>query len=244
MDKEIKEFATQAGQALLNNKEAVNAAINFGTQILQSPFEQISGIVSDRIGHWRFTQAVNMLLKAKKHCEKNGINPTPLLPDNFIPIMEEGSKKSDETLSDMFSALLVKNLDKNTEEDCHPSYAKILAELAPLDAKILIGFTKSFAEKKISDIKIHQHKKNITEFYKVNETKTVVAFANLMRLNLCDSGGGFEETPDKTMIPSSDPIYLTNFGWNFIKTVSPLEIKGEIMSACCGKSKNKGIHVL
>lgn len=121
--------------------EPVNALIQsvkpYADAIVLGPLEQIGGILTDRIGYVRLKNQVSILEKSKAMCEASGIDPKKILADVFVPLMEEGGNTSDEKLQDMFARLLTTHLDPQRQDVVHPSFAKILGQLSPLDAKLL-----------------------------------------------------------------------------------------------------------
>jgi hypothetical protein len=92
-------------------------------------------LLADTVGYWRLKNRVNVLLKAKKLLEEKGIDPTKLLPDVFVPLMDEAGNTADETLADMFARLLASHLDPATQDTVHPAFAKILGQLARHDVR-------------------------------------------------------------------------------------------------------------
>jgi hypothetical protein len=118
-------------------REIVKTAAKYCDLILTKPFEEFGGLLGEQIGHWKLMNRVRCLAKAKKYMEEKEVDPTKLLPDVFVPLIEEAGNTEDETLSDMFAQLLATHLDENAQDKVHPSFAKILGQLAPLDAKVL-----------------------------------------------------------------------------------------------------------
>ena len=113
---------------------ALAAAKEYADLVLKGSLGEIGGILSDTIGHWRLKNQVRLMLKAKEWIEKKGVDPKPLLPEIFVPLLQDASNVEDETLADMFAALLANHLDSDQDERIHPSYSKVLIQLSALDA--------------------------------------------------------------------------------------------------------------
>jgi hypothetical protein len=121
---------------------ALEAAKGFADAVLLKPLGEIGGILSDTIGYWRLKNQIRLMLKAKSWLEEQKVDPGKVLPDIFVPILDEGSKVEDEQLSDMFASLLASHLDSKTQDRVHPSFPKVLGQLSPLDARVMIEFRK------------------------------------------------------------------------------------------------------
>jgi hypothetical protein len=118
-------------------REIVKAARDYADSLLKSPLKEFGGLLADSIGHWRQMNQVRFLFKAKKYMEEKGVEPKKLLPDVFVPLIEEAGNTSDEALSEVFARLAAAHLDEKDEQNVHPSYTKIAGQLAPLDFKIM-----------------------------------------------------------------------------------------------------------
>ena len=100
---------------------------------------EFGGILSDTVGYWRLNNRVRLMLKAKRWLDEKGVKPGKLLPDIFVPLLEDGGNSEDETLTNMFASLRASHLDTNQQEQIHPSYSKVLAQLSPLDAELMLA---------------------------------------------------------------------------------------------------------
>src|SRR5262245_29988070 len=90
--------------------KALETAKDYADAVLLQPLNQIGGILSDTMGYWRLKNQVRLLLKAKKLLEESNINPDKMLPEIFVPLLEDGGNVEDETLADMFASLLACHL--------------------------------------------------------------------------------------------------------------------------------------
>jgi hypothetical protein len=116
---------------------ALAAAKEYADLIIKPPLEQLGGILADAVGFWRLRNKVRLLLKTKQYLEEQQVEPTKLLPNVFVPLVEEAGNTDDETLSEMFARLLASHLETAQAGKVHPSFAKTLGQLSGLDAQIL-----------------------------------------------------------------------------------------------------------
>lgn len=122
--------------------KALGAAKEYADLIVRGPLSEIGGILTDTIGYWRLKNRVRLMLKAKQWLEERSVNPEKIIPDIFVPLLEEGGNAGDETLADMFASLLATHLDPEFHEHVHPSYTKVLAQISPADAQVLLEYRK------------------------------------------------------------------------------------------------------
>ena len=106
----------------------------------------------------------------------------------------------DEDLSEMFSNLLVSNLDSKTQKFCTPAFIKIIEQLSPIDAKVYKEIVCDFQGCKIgvASIVFAQNGTNkryvvnlpklflTVELKSVNNYDLVLALENLQRLGLIE----------------------------------------------------------
>jgi hypothetical protein len=120
--------------------KALDAAKGYADEVLKGPLAELGGILSDTVGYWRLKNRVRLMLKAKQWLEERGVQPGKILPDVFVPLLEDGGNVEHETLGEMFASLLAGHLDPDRQETVHPSYTKVLAQFSPLDARFLVAF--------------------------------------------------------------------------------------------------------
>ncbi len=117
------------GESLKNAREYLDL-------VLKPSLTQIGGMLEDTVQHWRLRNKVNLVLKTKKILESKGVTPKQLEPNIVVPLLDEAANTDDPTLSDMFANLMASELDADGAAT-HPSFAKTLGQLSPLDAKVL-----------------------------------------------------------------------------------------------------------
>lgn len=120
--------------------KAIDAAKDYADEVVRGPLAELGGMLSDTVGYWRLKNRVRLMLKAKRWLEERGIQPRKILPDIFVPLVEDGGNVENETLGDMFASLLAGHLDPTQQDNVHPSYTKVLPQLSPLDARLMVAF--------------------------------------------------------------------------------------------------------
>jgi hypothetical protein len=115
----------------------VQAARAYADCILLKPLREIGEVLGDQIGHWKLMNKVRCLHRAKEYMAEKGVDPVKMLPDVFVPLMDEAGDTDDETLSDMFARLLAAHLDPIEQNGVHRAFSKVLGQLSPLDVRVL-----------------------------------------------------------------------------------------------------------
>jgi hypothetical protein len=169
------------------DQTTIQLAKGFADAVLLKPLGELGGILSDTIGLWRLKNQVRLMLKAKEWLEEKKVNPAKVLPDIFIPILEEGSKVEDERLSDMFASLLTSHLDSKTQDRVHPSFPKILSELSSLDARAMIEFRRWISDPEYREVGLRGSSKTVehlSELLEVSKNAAYLSALNLHRLGI------------------------------------------------------------
>jgi len=162
-------------------------AKGFAEAVLLKPLGELGGILSDTIGHWRIKNQIRLILKAKEWLEEKKIDPAKILPDVFVPILEEGSKVEDSRLGDMFASLLTSHLDAKTQDRVHPSFPKVLAQLSPLDARGMIEFRRWISDPEYREVGLRGSSMTVghlSELLEISKTSAYLVALNLNRLGI------------------------------------------------------------
>lgn len=179
------------------------AAKDYADTVLKGPLAQLGGILSDTVGHWRLRNQVRLLLRAKQFMEERGVEPGKVLPDIFVPIVEDASAVGDEKLSDMFASLLASHLDAKSSNPVHPSFAKVLAQLSPLDARLVERCRGLVSDKEYRDLGLRGSPVAVemaAEWLGVPKDDAYMSCLNLRRLGLVRHVGA--EVPAGHPVPS------------------------------------------
>jgi hypothetical protein len=172
--------------------KALNVAKDYADSVVKGPLSELGGILSDTIGYWRLKNQVRLILKAKKWLEEKGVAPSKLLPDIFVPLLDDGGNVENETLADMFASLLASHTDPTQLEQVHPSYTKVLAQLSSIDALIMIEFRKFASYKEAREVGLRGAPLGVhyvAEAVKTAQRPTYLSCLNLERLGIIEHIG-------------------------------------------------------
>ena len=85
-------------------KETITAAKEFAGKLVNPGLEEGGGIIQDTIKFWRFKNQVNILIKAKKFLEENGVRIESFslgwIPQNEIKTIQTNERERIEKLID------------------------------------------------------------------------------------------------------------------------------------------------
>jgi hypothetical protein len=189
-------------------EEAAKTLRQYLDPMLLEPLSELGLLAKDKIAFWRFKNQVKTLIKAKEIIDQSGIDTSTIRssisPDLVIPLIESSGDSSDPTLQEMFANLLA-NAVKNADNGLvHPSYAKALNQMSPLDAHLINLLYKDVkryemayaAGKEIPNLRentpiYRQLIFDIEEALEVTgQSKEVItiSFQNIRRLGVCDQG--------------------------------------------------------
>ena len=70
--------------------KAIDAAKDYADEVVRGPLGELGGILSDTVGYWRLKNRVRLMLKAKRWLQERGVQPRKILPDIFVPLLEDG----------------------------------------------------------------------------------------------------------------------------------------------------------
>ena len=115
----------------------------------------------------------------------------------------------------MFAGLLASHLNPDTYDTVHPSYAKVLSQLAPLDATILAGLYRSLNMGGQDYSNFGMSLQRATEIYGISEQAALLSFQNLWRLGICSHGAGLD------ILNQAKKIFFTDYGWALVKACIP-----------------------
>lgn len=189
-------------EEMLAMEKALDAAKDYADAILSKPLEEVGGILSDTVGYWRLKNRVRLLLKAKKYLEENNVDPAKILPEVFVPLLEDGSNIENETMSDMFAALLASHLDPDKQNEIHPSYTNVLSQLSPLDATVMIKFRLFASDAVYRDMGLKGSAITVSfiaDQVEIHKKAAYLSCLNLERLGVLEHLG--YRAPEDHMIP-------------------------------------------
>lgn len=171
---------------------ALAVAKDYADLVLKGPLGEIGDVLTDALGHWRLRNQVRLLLKTKRWLEEKGVDPKPIMPETFVPLLQDASNVEDESLSEMFSALLANHLDSSQRDRIHPSYTKVLSQLSPFDAKAMLQFRKWVSYKVAREVGLRGRgmtAKDVAEALGSTERSAYLSCLNLYRLGIIEHKG-------------------------------------------------------
>lgn len=113
-----------------------DAGVEFAANVTGAPGKELGEWFADHIRYWRLKSQVKIIEKAQKVCDKHGIAPQRVKTNVLVPLLEQGSLEEDESMQEMWAALLA-NAASPDSEAVQPGFVTILGQLTPLDAEVL-----------------------------------------------------------------------------------------------------------
>lgn len=133
--KAIQEVAKATGKGI----DAVREAGGFIARYVAGPLEEGVGILSDRLKYVRWERQVRLMQRADQFLREAGLDaPSRAVPLKIaIPLLEAATIEDDDSLQDLFAALLVNAANAASGVEVHRSFIEILGQITPLEARIL-----------------------------------------------------------------------------------------------------------
>lgn len=133
--KAVQEVAKAAKEL----RPELQALGRFLAKALGRPTEQIGGLVGDLFAMARMEVAVRFSQRAERMLAERGLSqPTRQVALSVIfPLLSAASLEEDETLSDMFAALLVNAVDASCDIDITKSFVETVRLMSPFEARLL-----------------------------------------------------------------------------------------------------------
>lgn len=116
---------------------ATEAAKEFLSKLAGPAAEEIGLLLQDQVKLYRFKNRLRILAKAEAMLAKAGLTPNAVPFRTLVPILEHAASEDDESLSTKWAALLANSAAKAESIASHPSFPRILSEIAPGEARFL-----------------------------------------------------------------------------------------------------------
>src|SRR5690606_37015410 len=117
--------------------------------------------------------------------------------------MEEAANVADEELADMFASLLASHLSPKVRDAVHPSFAKVLSQLSPTDARLLKECRRFVSDKQYRDLGLRGSAMQVdraAEVLQISQDEAYLSCLNLRRLGLLRHFGA--SVPDGHPVPA------------------------------------------
>jgi hypothetical protein len=128
MDDTTREALGHAAKALENLTDVFKK--------LAGPLAEEVGLsLGDRAREYRLKNAIEIFVRVKRMLAEAGIDPKPIAPRLFFPMIEAGSLEADDLLQERWAALLANASDPH--QSVQPSFVEVLKELTPEEVGFL-----------------------------------------------------------------------------------------------------------
>jgi hypothetical protein len=201
-------------------KAAVDSALEPAKEALSnivSPFtKELGQIIALPFKYQHLKMALIYMDKAKKPLNERGVTPQQVPMKLLSPILENGSIEEDESMIDRWATLLANAADPNTTPSILPSYAAILKELSPIEAKVLDMIYGGVIEHQVYRSQWRNIIVTVEQILKeapMPRENFIVLIENLSRLRLID-------------MPVGDAVIMlgiqrTHLGFGFVSACRP-----------------------
>ncbi len=157
----------------------VEAAKGFLTKLLGPATEEIGLVLQDKVKLYRFNNQLRILAKAEAMLQKAGLTPKAIPFRTLFPIIEASAFEDDESLCIKWAALLANSAASVNSSAAHPSFPRILSEIAPAEARFL-----DYLYSKGEEIDWKQFRTELAHLLQVTEEEINKHYGNLFRLGL------------------------------------------------------------
>jgi hypothetical protein len=143
--KHIPEITTAA-----RGVAALGAAIPFTAvvkRMLGPAADELAEMWRDQVRLYRYERQLKCVEKAEKMAKDAGFTPQAVPPKILFPLLEGASLEENESLHDMWAALLANASSAQLRERVRPAYISILKQMSP-DEAVMLNWMHSHVEYK------------------------------------------------------------------------------------------------
>ena len=158
---------------------AVEAAKEFLSKLVGPAAEEIGLLLQDQVKLYRFKNQLRILAKAEAMLLKAGRTPNAVPFRTLLPILEAAASEDDESLSNKWAALLANSAAKSEGYASHPSFPRILSEIAPIEAQFFDSLLSKGGETDWNSFRTE-----LAKTLEVTEGDIDQYYGNLFRLGL------------------------------------------------------------
>ena len=208
-------------------EETFKIARDFLDKIGSPASTQLGGILGDTVKYWRFKNAVNLTLRAKRFLESKGIEPRKVPPATLIPLLEAGSLHEDDDLQTRWSAMLAHAVNPDSDVSVTPAYPQILRQLSTLEVAVLDWLFESdqVADKELESLSppvvVEAKKETVIKEFQLTERQFEVIASNLHRIGVVEAGHYYVQTRSGGSSTSTrfySSLRLTPVGDSFVRS--------------------------
>lgn len=180
---------TESGQEMLKPTADITESVRKFIAPFSDPvLKELGEYVAGRIRFIHFKRSIKVLEEAKRLLDERGIKPNPVDLKILVPILEGAGLESKDDLINMWSGLLASAASCG---EVLPSFARILSDLSPEEARILDYIHTHKQEVQYTGGNFGVEKQELEKAIALNSEEYGVLILNLRRLELV-----FEVTTD------------------------------------------------
>ena len=135
MDNEISKHISVIATGIAEVGAAFNIS-KIGQMMLGPAAGELAQMWQDGVRMYRYERQIKCVEKAERMAKEAGFTPKAVPIKILFPLLEGASMEHDETLHDMWAALLA-NASADGPEIVRPSFISLLKEMAPQEAQLL-----------------------------------------------------------------------------------------------------------
>lgn len=99
--------------------------------------KELGGTLGDSARHWRDQRRLSQAINAVRKIQEKGLQPRQVDPSILFPLLDAGSLSTDDDMRARWESLLAHAADPTSQRQVLPSFANVLAQLAPIEARLL-----------------------------------------------------------------------------------------------------------
>lgn len=100
-------------------EKGIDLAKDFLDKLITPAVEETGLLIKDQVTLWKFKNQINILNKAKAHCEKKGITTKAISLKLICPLLENAALEEDELLQSKWAVLLANMADSEQNVENH-----------------------------------------------------------------------------------------------------------------------------
>lgn len=191
--KALEETAKAAGKAI----ELVSEIGGLIAKYTGASIAEAIGIFEDKLKYMRWERQVRLMQRAEEFLLELGLSsPTRNVPMKFaIPLFQAGSLEEDDSLQDIWAALLANAANASFNGEVRTSYISILQELTALDSQILdVIYSVPYDQAKQHGVATHELPRSIKicdanqSYAALPSDSVLISLNNLVRLGCLNPG--------------------------------------------------------
>lgn len=116
-------------------KKSLDMVMDFARRIGGEAADEVGIHLGNKFRAWRIINACNIFEKTKRKLTQAGLPPNALPPRLFLPFMDASSAEDDESLQEMWAALLATAM--LSPDAVPPSFIETLKQMTPDEARYI-----------------------------------------------------------------------------------------------------------